>query len=216
MREFLIGQIRVASSENGHALCHRDDVDSPPDALASHHDPEDAAALALYDDAGAYRPLKTAPNLRRGWRLVLADDRALGLALGLFYPARMGAFRLFQEGKLAVTPLRDTLNRQTGMYRVTGKISDEQADALVGRVLPFGRRLFADDSLEARRGGRGPVRATAAGEVRPRARPERRPGTSGRGFRAAAMSGSVQPARGRGAGRGQIVYKVGMPLRGTP
>ncbi len=133
MREFLIGQIRVFASENGHELRHRTDADCAPETLASHHDPEDAAALALYDDAGAYRPLKTAPNLRRGWRLVLADAGALRLALGLFYPARMGAFRLFQEGRLAVTPLRDTLNRQTGMYRVTGKITDEQADALVGR-----------------------------------------------------------------------------------
>ena len=32
-----------------------------------------------------------------------------------------------------MTPLRDTLNRQTGMYRVAGKITDEQIDALVGR-----------------------------------------------------------------------------------
>ena len=45
----------------------------------------------------------------------------------------MGAWERFQQGRLAVTPLRDTLARQTGMYRVTGKISDEQADALVGR-----------------------------------------------------------------------------------
>ena len=133
MHEFLIGQIRVYSSEEGHELRHRADADCAPERLATHHDPEDAAALALYDDAGAYRPLKTAPNLRRGWRLALADERALRLALGLFYPARMGAFRLFQEGKLTVTPLRDTLNRQTGMYRVTGKLTDEQADALVGR-----------------------------------------------------------------------------------
>ena len=133
MREFVIGQIRVSSSDGGHELRHRDDADGAPDELASHHDPEDAAALALYDDAGAYRPLKTAPNLRRGWRLVLPDARALRLALGLFYPARMGAWERWREGRLPVTPLRDTLNRQTGMYRVTGKITDEQADSLVGR-----------------------------------------------------------------------------------
>lgn len=134
MREFLIGQIRVLPPDDGgHELRHRADADCAPEGLESHRDPEDAAALALYDDAGAYRPLKTAPNLRRGWRLVVPDARALRLALGLFYPARMGAFQLWQEGKLPVTPLRDTLNRQTGMYRVTGKISDAQADALVGR-----------------------------------------------------------------------------------
>ncbi len=133
MPEFLIGQIRVAMREDGHELRHRDDADLAPESLTPHRDPEEAAALALYDDAGAYRPLKTAPNLRHGWRLVLADARALRLALDLFYPARMGAWERFQGGRLAVTPLRDTLARQTGMYRVTGKISDDQADALVGR-----------------------------------------------------------------------------------
>ena len=65
--------------------------------------------------------------------MVLAGERALRLALGLFYPGRMGAARLFQEGKLRTTSLRETLNRQTGMYRVTGKLTEEQADGLVGR-----------------------------------------------------------------------------------
>ena len=133
MREFVLGQIRVTPLEDGHELRHRDDAALAPESLTPHRDPEDAAALALYDDAGAYRPLKTAPNLRHGWRLVLADARALRLALDLFYPARMGAWERFQEHALAVTPLRDTLNRQTGMYRVTGKLTDEQADTLVGR-----------------------------------------------------------------------------------
>ena len=133
MRELLIGQIKVSPLVDGYELRHRDDAGSASEFLAFHRDPEDAAALALYDAAGAYRPLKTAPNLRRGWRLLLADARALRLALDLFYPARMRAWQRLQEGTLRVTPLRDTLNRQTGMYRVTGKITDEQIDALVGR-----------------------------------------------------------------------------------
>ena len=133
MRELVLGQIWVVPVESGHELRHRDDAALPPGALTPHRDPEDAAALALYDDAGAYRPLKTAPNLRHGWRLVVPDARALRLALDLFYPARLGAWERFQRGTLAVTPLRDTLDRQTGMYRVAGKLTDEQADTLVGR-----------------------------------------------------------------------------------
>ena len=131
---FLIGQILVRpSADGGHELRHRDDAGLPADELEAHTDPEDAAALALYDDAGAYRPLKTASNLRHGWRLTVAGEEGLRLALELFYPARMGAWRAFQAGQLTVTPLRETLGRQTGMYRVTGKLTDEQADALVGR-----------------------------------------------------------------------------------
>lgn len=118
----------------GYELRHRVDADRPAAELTVHTDPEDASALALYDDAGAYRPLKTAPNLRHGWRLVVSDDKALRLALDQFYPARLGAWQAFQQGRLATTPLRETLGRQTGMYRVTAKLTDEQADALVGRL----------------------------------------------------------------------------------
>lgn len=123
------GQLLV----DGWELRHRDDADRAADALALYRDPEEAGALALYDDAGAYRPLKTAPTLRHGWRMVVPDEAALGLALDLFYPARMGAWRMLQAGRLGATPLRETLGRQSGMYRVTAKITDEQADGLVGR-----------------------------------------------------------------------------------
>ena len=123
----------VAFADNGHELRHVEDTDRPADGLRLHTDPEDAGALALYDDTGNYRPLKTAPNLRHGWRLIVPDEVGLRLALDLFYPARMGAWRAFLAGRLETTPLRGTLGRQTGMYRVTAKITDEQTDSLVGR-----------------------------------------------------------------------------------
>lgn len=129
----LIGQIIVRHQSGGLELRHHHDAERATEGLAVYIDPEDAASLALYDDAGNYRPLKTAPNLRHGWRLTVADAVALRLALDLFYPARMGAWRAFVRGRLATTPLRETLDRQTGMYRVTAKLTDEQADALVGR-----------------------------------------------------------------------------------
>jgi 4Fe-4S iron-sulfur cluster binding domain len=40
--------------------------------------------------------------------------------------------RALKSGELTTTSLRETLNRQTGMYRVSAKISDEQIDGLVG------------------------------------------------------------------------------------
>lgn len=129
-----IGQIRVMTTPGGPAeLRHHADADLPAAELTLYTDPEAAAALALYDDAGAYRPLKTAPNLCRGWRMLLPDERALRLALDLFYPGRLGACAAFRAGTLRATSLRETLGRQTGMYRVTQKLTDEQADALVTR-----------------------------------------------------------------------------------
>jgi hypothetical protein len=87
---------------------------------------------ARYDDAGNFRPLKTAPNLRRGWQLVLRQPTDVRLALEYFYPGRLAALAALKNGKLVTTPFRDTLARQTGMYRVAAKISDEQSDALIG------------------------------------------------------------------------------------
>ncbi len=132
----LFGELYVTTglaAGGGYELRHRADAGQPAETLTCHDDPEAAAGLSLHDDAGSYRPLKTAPNLRRGWRLVVADAAGLRLALEGFYPGRGGAWRLFQQRRLETTPLRETLNRQTGMYRVTGKLTEEQADALVGR-----------------------------------------------------------------------------------
>ena len=58
-----IGQLEIVSSEEGFVLCHRDDV--------GRNDLRDgeidrAFEIAKFDDAGNYRPLKTAPNLQHG------------------------------------------------------------------------------------------------------------------------------------------------------
>lgn len=125
-----IGQISIEARDGTFALTHHEDAprnDLVPYALA-----DDAALLARFDDAGNYRPLKTAPNLRHGWRLILPDRGALRIALDLFYPGRLAAFFARETGSLDTTPLRETLQRQTGMYRPAAKISDEEADTLVG------------------------------------------------------------------------------------
>src|SRR6202171_6005768 len=41
-------------------------------------------------------------------------------------------FYAWKQNPLGTTPLRETLDRQSGMYRIAAKISDEQADDLVG------------------------------------------------------------------------------------
>ena len=126
-----IGQISIAeTSGDGFVLTHRDDASRNGLLLLEHA--EDASEIARFDDAGNYRPLKTAPNLRHGWRLVLPDVAALRISLDLFYPGRLAAFLAWEQSALATTPLRATLERQTGMYRASAKISDDEADTLVG------------------------------------------------------------------------------------
>jgi sirohydrochlorin cobaltochelatase len=127
-----VGQILMEGRAGaGFVLCHRED--RARDDLVIYREAHDAAEIAKFDDAGKYRPLKTAPNLRHGWRLELPNVPALRLALDRFYPGRLAMFLAFERNTLTTTPLRATLARQSGMYRVAAKITDTQADALVGR-----------------------------------------------------------------------------------
>ena len=127
---FFIGQILVQKRRGGgFVLLHRDD--GSLDVLQTYRDPEDAAEIAKYDDGGNYRPLKTAPNLKHGWRLELSTVEELTRAVDYFYPGRLAVFAAWKSGQLRTTALRETLDRQSGMYRVAAKISDPQINDLV-------------------------------------------------------------------------------------
>lgn len=124
-----IGEIVITSSAEGWELRHASDAGRAH--LREHHGAEAARHLANLDAAGVFRPLKTAPNLITGWRLQLADAAALRQALDYFYPAMTGVWLSQQRGELAPVALRETLGRQTGMYRVTQKLTDPEARALI-------------------------------------------------------------------------------------
>lgn len=126
-----IGQITIRSTVGGIELHHHED-EARTD-LARFTAWEDARPLANADDAGAFRPLKTAPTLRHGWRLVLRDPSEVRKALDYFYPAMLGVGESHARGELVAVPLRATLGRQTGMYTVTKTITDEQARAMIDR-----------------------------------------------------------------------------------
>jgi sirohydrochlorin cobaltochelatase len=126
-----IGQIAIQGGDDGtFVLMHRDD--EARDGLAIQHGAEAAVELTRFDDAGAYRPLKTAPTLRHGWKLSVSDIADLRRALDYFYPGRLAAFLAFRNGDLITTPFRETLERQSGMYRIAAQIDEEQADELIG------------------------------------------------------------------------------------
>jgi len=126
---FCFGQVLVRKTNNGFVLFHREDEAGKD--LQTCRNAEEALKIAKYDDAGNYRPLKTAPNLRRGWRLTLKTLEEVKRALDYFYPGRLAVFAAWKTGQLRTTNLRDTLDRQSGMYRVAAKISDAQIDDVV-------------------------------------------------------------------------------------
>ncbi len=126
-----VGQLSIAPSGDGWELRHVEDVGrNDLEAFAKW---EDARTLANLDDAGAFRPLKTAPTVRHGWRLVLPDAEAVRLALEYFYPAMLGVWLAHRAGEVTPVDLHDTLGRQTGMYRITQKLTHEQAQRLIAK-----------------------------------------------------------------------------------
>src|SRR5437588_6719490 len=121
-----MGQIAIECGDDGtFALTHRDDAGR--NDLIIHHGPHSGIELARFDDAGKYRPLKTAPNFRHGWKLIVQSLSHLRLALDAFYPGRLAAFFAFESNELRTTPFRETLERQSGMYRIAAPIDEEEA-----------------------------------------------------------------------------------------
>jgi sirohydrochlorin cobaltochelatase len=124
-----IGQLEIKRLEGGFLLSHRDDAGRSD---LGEHEIDDAFEIAKFDDAGNYRPLKTAPTLRHGWKILARDLLQVEKVMDAIYPGRIAVLHAFNSGQLTTTSLRETLNRQSGMYRIAAKISDEQIDGLVG------------------------------------------------------------------------------------
>ena len=125
------------SGKAGWSLCHIDDRETAlagGDGLEKSTDPESARAIALYNDEGEYRPLRSAPDLRHGWLLEVAALSQLRLALDHLYPAALGLYRSLQRGQPGTVSFREKLQRQTGMYRSANRISDTRAQGLIRRV----------------------------------------------------------------------------------
>lgn len=127
-----LGQVRIVPDGSGFELRHVADAGAVAEDLALHEGAAAARDIARCDAEGAFRPIKTASTLKRGWRLKLAGLDDLLLALEFFYPAAVGMVRAQEAGSLSPVPLRSLLGRQTGMYRFANGITDEQAGEMVG------------------------------------------------------------------------------------
>ncbi len=127
---FTLGQIKV-TPKDGKWLLHHVEDEGQEGFLAIDMTPVAARKIAMLDAAGNFRAIKTAPTLKRGWLLVLNTEAQLRLALDFFYPAALGFCDHHQNGTLKPVHLRETMGRQTGMYRFANTIKDEQAQQMV-------------------------------------------------------------------------------------
>jgi hypothetical protein len=119
----VFGQVLVRATLDGYSLRHTDDAGATE--LKVHEDPRAAREIAKLTEAGEYRPLKSSPNLRRGWELRVADGRGLATAMNYLYPAGIVHWHLYREGRLGVTSFRENAARQSGIYKRIQRLSDE-------------------------------------------------------------------------------------------
>lgn len=128
------GELVLRRDANGlFSACHVRDESAvvslePADSVRELRD------LAKYDAEGSYRPLKAAPGLRSGWITSTSVPQEFLKRLDAIYPGLFATWVAFDSGKLATVPLRETLERQTGMYRAAGSITDEMANRILSEL----------------------------------------------------------------------------------
>jgi hypothetical protein len=148
--ELLFAQVVIRRAERGYELCHEADRQRAPNELRLTPVSE-LRALALHTAAGAFRPLKSAPNLRAGWRVAAQNDEELEAVFHQLYPSAIADWFAAQQQPAPVTHYREFTNRQTGMYRVTTMLTDEQAAqvtrACCHRRICLKRRLWTVGQL---------------------------------------------------------------------
>ena len=128
--ELLFGQVLIRRDRDGFELRHVADRSSPAGGLRLLADGE-IRPLAQFSSSGAFRPLKSAPNLPAGWRVAARDERALGAALHHIYPGAVADWHAAQSAPPPVTSYRPFTARQAGMYRITTQLDDAAAGAMM-------------------------------------------------------------------------------------
>jgi 4Fe-4S binding protein/cobalt chelatase family protein len=124
--ELRLAQVLIRRNSEGFELQHEADRDTAAPSLREIALKE-LRALAQFTAAGAFRPLKSAPNLQFGWRLLVADATELEGALDVLYPGAVADWFAAQSADPPVTHYREFTARQTGMYRITTMLTDAQA-----------------------------------------------------------------------------------------
>jgi hypothetical protein len=124
--ELVAAQVLIRRAGAGYELRHLADRDVPAKDLRPAQLGE-LRALAQFTADGAFRPLKSAPNLQSGWRLVVGNTAELEHALNQLYPGAIADWYAVQSSVPPLTHYRQFASRQSGMYRSTAMLEDAQA-----------------------------------------------------------------------------------------
>ncbi|HEY0455805.1 MAG TPA: DR2241 family protein, partial [Verrucomicrobiae bacterium] len=122
--EFRLAQVLIRHKESGFELRHLENSDEADLKLMSL---SELRKLAQFTSTGGFRPLKSAPNLQTGWCARAKSAEDLEFALNQLYPGAITDWHSAQTSPPPVTDYREYTNRQTGMYRITQMLTEEQA-----------------------------------------------------------------------------------------
>ena len=143
------GQLSIRPVGSGFEVRHERD-DSLDSGELHDLEPSDMRDLAQTNSFGAFRPLKSAPDIRWGWVCHAENSGDLAQALDALYPGALADWHAWRQRTFEPTSFRDFLNRQTGMYRIAQTLSDERACEVVRSACRsefcLKRRLWADPS----------------------------------------------------------------------
>lgn len=142
-----VGQVRLSVHPSACELRHVADADKPESdlRLLTIHELRE---LAQFTAEGQFRPLKSAPTLKTGWRAVASTAADLDLALGHLYPGALADWFAMRSPEPPVTGYREFINRQTGMYRIAQTLSDSRA-AAVTRAMCHPRHCLKQRAWQA-------------------------------------------------------------------
>lgn len=130
----IIGQVKVNHGEgNGFVLHHvEDSSEGGTENSLEEMTLDGLESLVSTAASGHFRPLKSAPNLKGGWIFRAGDSDQLFLALDVIYPGFVADYYFVsREGEKIAPDYFEFSGRQTGMYRLTGKISPKDLGYVV-------------------------------------------------------------------------------------
>jgi sirohydrochlorin cobaltochelatase len=125
------GELLLQRNEAGQFIAsHRDEAEmagdlTPAETLA------ELREIAKFDSKDEYRPLKTAPGLKGGWKTMTPSADEFLKRLDCIYPGLFATWIAYHRERHDPTSLRSTLDRQTGMYRFAGSITDQMANQIM-------------------------------------------------------------------------------------
>ena len=155
-KEKIIAQLlirQIAQQGQSYELLHKSDANKTKNELKELK-LEDAQFYLSFTDTSVFRPIKGAPDMRSGWRLVVQNHQDLELALQAVYPGFISDnYAVKKIDPIPVTSYTAFAERQTGMYRNAKLLTEERAqqavEACCGATHCLKRRYWSVPGLDA-------------------------------------------------------------------